>query len=191
MLGPHLDVSSSAVTGRHSKNQWYQHRFISWKQDFEEGLPPPYHCLGITTMAELQRHSSHLLRPRPFLPLERHLGDLLQQQELADNTILPVSWGSLYFAFSALETVDCWREALRGIREETPARNSLEALDNFPLSPMIHIARPSCSGRPYDASQKSDHGLSITQQILEGKTDIQNVAGSENDGRACATILCP
>lgn len=51
MLGPHLDVSSSAVTGRHSKNQWYQHRFISWKQDFEEGLPPPYHCLGITTMA--------------------------------------------------------------------------------------------------------------------------------------------
>lgn len=75
--------------------------------------------------------------------------------------------------------VDCWREALRGIREETPARNSLEALDNFPLSPMIHIARPSCSGRPYDASQKSDHGLSITQQILEGKTDIQNVSAQQ------------
>lgn len=29
--------------------------------------------------------------------------------------------------------VDCWREALRGICKETPARNSLEALDNFPF----------------------------------------------------------
>ena len=62
-----------------------------------------------------------------------------------------------------------------GTHKEMPARNSLEALDNFPLSPVIHVAWPSCSRRrPYDASQKSNHGLSITQQILEGKTDIKN-----------------
>lgn len=41
--------------------------------------------------------------------------------------------------------MDCRRVAMGETLKETPGRNSFEALDNFPLSLMIHISWPSCS----------------------------------------------
>lgn len=50
-----------------------------------------------------------------------------------------------------LTAVDSWGVAVCvfgggcGTHKEMPVRDSLEALDNFPLSMMIHVAWPSCS----------------------------------------------
>lgn len=48
VLGPHLDISSSAFAKRHSKNQWYQNHFISSRYVFEEHPELLHSCLSST-----------------------------------------------------------------------------------------------------------------------------------------------
>lgn len=86
VLGPHFDISSLTFTKGHSKSQWYQNRFISWRRVFE-GRPALHHSyLGMSTHAGISTRGTSREPPcfeQPNLPFSNSCIPVLHQPPVA------------------------------------------------------------------------------------------------------------
>lgn len=87
VLGPHLDISSSAFAKRHSKNQWYQNHFISSRYVFEEHPELLHSCLSSTRGRYFSHQNTLLLNKWLNFP--------------SSNSWIPVSFFALATSYLA------------------------------------------------------------------------------------------